>query len=87
MVKKENYLYRHVDMCIYMYIYIYVYIYIYICDFSFFVPSRPKWRFPKIGVSPNHPYFRWSFHCKPSIWGGAPTSGNPHLTIEQWDIR
>ena len=32
-------------------------------------PCFPKkWRFPKIGVPPNHPYYRWVFHDKPTIW-------------------
>ena len=36
-----------------------------------------RWRFPKIGLPPNHP-FSWTFHYKPSSSGGTPNR-NLHI--------
>jgi hypothetical protein len=43
------------------------------------------WRFPNIGVPPNHPIqsdFPWN---KASSFWGTPSLGNPHWTV--WDIK
>ena len=34
------------------------------------------WRFPKIGIPPNHPFIDGMFHCKPSSYWGTPVVGN-----------
>ena len=36
------------------------------------------WRFPEIGVPPNHPFLDGIFSYKPSILG-HPIDGNPHI--------
>ena len=38
-----------------------------IIAYEFIRLSTSKWWFPKIGVPPNHPFYFWIFHCKPSI--------------------
>jgi hypothetical protein len=37
------------------------------------------WRFPKIGLAPNHPFIDgFPINCKPSGYWGTPVPGNPH---------
>ena len=42
-----------------------------------------RWSNPdlEVSISPNHPVYIGIIHCKPSIWGGTPIYGNPHLGV------
>ena len=37
------------------------------------------WRFPKIGVPPNHPFYFRIFHEINDLFGGTPVPGKPHM--------
>ena len=39
--------------------------------------KKQKWRFPKIGLPPNHPH--GIFYCKPSSYGGTFMYGTPQI--------
>ena len=42
------------------------------------------WRFPKMGVPPNHPF--WISIVNHPFWG-TPIYGNRHLVISQANVR
>ena len=42
--------------------------------------STNIWRFPKVGVPPNHPLIHRMFHYKPSSYWGAPMTMETSLS-------
>ena len=73
----------YVYIYIYIYIYIYVLIFIFICIFIFIFVFIFIWRFPEIGVPPNHPFLDGIFHeISHPIWG-TPILGTPHMDGEK----
>ena len=44
------------------------------------------WRFPKIGVPPNHPFLDGISHYKPFFWGTPMTMEPPHVSTS-WSPR
>ena len=42
------------------------------------------WRFPELGVPPNHPFIDGIFHEINRPFGGTTIDGNPHMSMHQF---